>query len=133
MCSTVAEYVAVDDGLDQIIYIQRFYKELEIPYNIPTILCDNKTTIKVAENPYDTKKSRSTQTKQQKIKQFIQAGWVTLRWIPGYKNLADLNCTKPLAPIPFQKNKEIIHQPTPALLLDLLPSSQVTLSCLDKR
>jgi hypothetical protein len=96
--STVeSEYIALSEASRQVTWIQQMLQELDvILYKPVTIYEDNQGTIKLAENPLISKRSKHIAVRYHYIREKIEEGTIKLTYCPTKDMVAD-TLTKALA------------------------------------
>ena len=75
----------------EIIWVRRLLKELDLPEEVPTpLLEDNNACIKMIENPVVSKHNKHIETKIHFIRDHYKGGAIKPRRISTYNQLADL-------------------------------------------
>jgi len=95
LSSCKSEYIALKEAITEAIYLKNTTIQLadilkiDIPYRIPTILVDNQSAIKLAENPKFYKRSKHIDITYHFIRQSIKENKATLAYINTKEQLAD--------------------------------------------
>ena len=95
LSSCKSEYIALKEAITEAIYLKNTTIQLadilkiDIPYRIPTILADNQSAIKLAENPKFYKRSKHIDITYYFIRQSIKENKATLAYINTKEQLAD--------------------------------------------
>lgn len=95
LSSCKSEYIALKEAITEAIYLKNTTIQLadilkiDIPYRIPTILVDNQSAIKLAENPKFHKRSKHIDITYYFIRQSIKENKATLAYINTKEQLAD--------------------------------------------
>ena len=103
LSSTEAEYIAFKEATKEAIWLNNLFyyinKKLSLPltYNIPPILTDCDSAIKIAENPEFHKRSKHIDLAFHYTRDNIRNKKIRLFWIKRADNIADF-FTKPLEP-----------------------------------
>jgi hypothetical protein len=94
-----AEYMAACDAVKEAVWLKRFINDLNIGISFDTVPLhiDNDSTIKLAHNPEFHQRSKHIDIRHHYIRDCIESGDVTIKWIPGTENPADM-FTKALSP-----------------------------------
>jgi len=96
LSSCEAEYMAMKEAIKEAIYLANIFNyinsqlDLGYLYNIPTILVDNESAIKLGQNPEFHKKSKHIDIQYHYIREAIQDNKVKLIYINTKRQLADL-------------------------------------------
>ena len=107
LSSTEAEYMALSDCARQAIWIQSLLAE--IGFNIKTMpICgDNQGSVFMGSNPITERRSKHIDIKYHHIRELIEDKKITLHFVPGNDNPADL-FTKNLPEISFRKYRDML-------------------------
>ena len=96
LSSCEAEYMAMKEAIKEAIYLANIFNYINIQLglgylpNIPTILVDNESAIKLGQNPEFHKRSKHIDIQYHYIREAIQEGKVKLTYINTKRQLADL-------------------------------------------
>ena len=95
--STVeAEYVAISCSAQQMLWMQSWLSEVEIPYTLPGIIKgDNRGAIALMKNTKDHGKVKHIDIRHHYIRELLESGRIIMEQVPSANNLADI-FTKPL-------------------------------------
>jgi hypothetical protein len=108
LSSCEAEYMAMKEAIKEAIYLANIFNyindqlDLGYSYNIPTILVDNESAIKLGQNPEFHKKSKHIDIQYHYIREIIQQNKVKITYIATKRQLADL-LTKNVNKILFEE------------------------------
>ena len=69
--------------------------------DVPDILCDNQSCIKMTENPVFNDKSKHIQIRYHYIQDMVQKGSIKVKYVPREEQVADV-LTKPLSHLKFE-------------------------------
>ena len=107
MSSTEAEYMALSDCSRQVVWFRTLLSE--IGYNLKAIpICgDNQGSIFMASNPITERRSKHIDIRYHYIRKVIEDGIVTVLFIEGSDNPADL-FTKNLGHVKFKKFRKAL-------------------------
>jgi len=100
LSSTEAKYMAMSDTCQQIVWIQSLFQELG--YDLaPTPICgDNQGSIFIGSNPVQEQRTKHIDIRYHYIRECIEDGKVSVYFVPGNENPADM-FTKNLGAIDF--------------------------------
>jgi len=100
LSSTEAEYMAMSDTCRQITWIQSLFQELGYDL-VPTPICgDNQGSIFIRSNPVQERRTKHIDIHYHYIRECIKDGKVSVYFVPGNENPADM-FTKNLGAIDF--------------------------------
>ena len=88
--TTEAEYIALDHGAKEAVWIRRFISkiELEIIKNI-TLHGDNKMSIALTKNTESQRRPKHINVQHHYIRKLVDKEELTIKWILGFEMLAD--------------------------------------------
>lgn len=86
--TTESEYIAASEAIKELIWIQRFRKEL-LPY-IATFYMDNQGAIRLIKNPEFHKRTKHIDVRYHFIREKYEQGCFVLKYIPTDEQLADI-------------------------------------------
>lgn len=96
MSSTESELIALSDGLNYLIGLKNFIKELDIKVNNTNIYQDNQSTIQLINNEFPkTQRTKHINIKYFGIKEKINKNKFTLKYKRTSEMIADI-VTKPI-------------------------------------
>ena len=96
LSSTEAEYMAISDASREAIWLRSLLKDLKFPQqSATTIFEDNQGCIALAENPVHHKRTKHIDVRYHFIRNQLQKGTITLKWLDSSSMIADM-LTKPL-------------------------------------
>ena len=102
LSSTIAEFLAYDTAVKEVLYIRKVLKALNLPINPGTansnkliISTDSQNSMKILQHGNYTPAIRWLDNRYLFIRDLLQAGEVYLRFVPSGENVADA-LTKPL-------------------------------------
>nr|KYP42460.1 Copia protein [Cajanus cajan] len=98
--STEAEYRALAQAVTKVLWIQSLLKELKVPLNTPTILCDNQSTIALSHNPVLHSRSKHMELDIFFVREKVLNKSLVVSHIPAQHQFADV-LTKALSPKRF--------------------------------
>jgi hypothetical protein len=105
LSSTEAEYMALSDTCRQISWIQSLFGELGFTLTRIPICGDNQGSIFIGSNPVQERRTKHIDIRYHYIRECIEGDKVTVVFIPGSDNPADM-FTKNLAAIKFTKFRD---------------------------
>jgi hypothetical protein len=105
-----AEYMAAGEAVKEACWIKRFINDLGTAITIDTIPIhvDNDSAIKLTDNPEQHQRSKHIDIRHHFIRERISAGDVSMVWISGKENPADM-FTKALSPTLYNICRERLH------------------------
>ena len=95
-----AELVALSEGAKLALYVKNVIDELEMKYYI-NIFTDNQSAQVIASSCGSVRKVKHMDIKSRFIQEFVQMPFVSLKYMPTEKMIADL-LTKPLGKEKFE-------------------------------
>jgi hypothetical protein len=101
MSTTEAELVALSSATQEAIWIKQLAEEVfHLPKEPVLILCDNKSTVSMAERPEQKFSERTKHITQHRdfFLNYIENGIIKIKWVPTEMQQADI-MTKPLSGI----------------------------------
>jgi hypothetical protein len=102
LSSMEAEYVALSEACQEVVWLRELFEELGIPQESPTIIHeDNQSCIKFVANEKMSKRSKHINTKKNYVKE-LNGSTVNLKYCPSADMVADC-LTKPLPVVKIQK------------------------------
>jgi len=107
LSSTEAEYMALSDCSRQVVWMHTLLGELGYHLKAVPICGDNQGSIFIASNPITEKRSKHIDIRFHYIREVIDRGLVTLYFVDGENNPADL-LTKNLGRIKFVKFRQML-------------------------
>ncbi|MCO5591036.1 hypothetical protein L7F22_045012 [Adiantum nelumboides] len=114
--STEAEYVAAALTSCEALWISELITELKLPFNVSTapitLLCDNQSTIALAESPSFSSKLKHIKINFHFLKELVVNGFIKLVYVPSTKNWADF----------LTKSMPITKQTSSSRGLSLIPT-----------
>lgn len=106
--STEAEMIALTATALELEWLKRVLNEdMRYATGLPLIFCDNESTIKLAQNPIASARTRHIDVRHRKIQQFIEDEHMQLKWVSTSKQLADI-LTKSLPRSEFEGLRDAI-------------------------
>ena len=88
-----AEYIATCDAAKELVWLKKFYTDLEVVPNMETPLvlyCDNNGAVENSKEPRSHKRRKHIERKYHLIREIIHRGDVAVMKIASEQNLADL-------------------------------------------
>jgi hypothetical protein len=97
LSSTESEYLALSSAVQDALWVGKIAHDIgELLVGPPIVLLsDNKGAAQLAHNPEHHRRTRHIRRRHHFVRECVAAGEVTVDWIPGENNMADL-LTKPL-------------------------------------
>ena len=100
--SCEAEYMALDEGVREAMWVRSFLSELEVDFEEPLqMYVDNQGAKALAENPVHHARVKHMDIRYHYIRDCVKSGIVKVGYVPTDKNIADV-FTKPLDTRKFQ-------------------------------
>ena len=91
LSSCEAEYVALAETIKEMLWISMALKELSVDFNHKMVIyIDNQAAKKLAENAVNQERTKHIDTRYHFIRQVVQSGRVTLRYVDTKENVSDL-------------------------------------------
>ncbi|SAM60890.1 uncharacterized protein UBRO_20214 [Ustilago bromivora] len=84
-----AEFVAVTEAAQEVLFFKHLFKAIGIDVAIPTFFLDNTSTIQVSKDPAQHWKLKHINTKYHFIRDNVQDGKIKIKYINTAENLAD--------------------------------------------
>lgn len=97
LSSTEAEYIALSEGCQELVWIKGICSDLKVKCGQTTIHADNQSCIKMVENEKFSNRTKHIDTRYHFIRDMKEKGDIQLEYVPTEDNIADL-LTKPLGP-----------------------------------
>lgn len=109
-----AEYIALAEATKEALFLRNLLEELHAPQGTVVIHEDNRSTIRMAENPMTTPRSKHIALRYHFIREHVGNGDITLRYIESGEMVADA-LTKALARPALAKHRSIMigREPIP--------------------
>nr|KYP50032.1 Retrovirus-related Pol polyprotein from transposon TNT 1-94 [Cajanus cajan] len=98
--STEAEYRALAQAITEVLWIQSLLKELKVPLNTPTVLCDNQSTVALSHNLVLHSRSKHMELDIFFVREKVLNKSLNVSHIPAQHQFADV-LTKALSPKRF--------------------------------
>lgn len=110
MSTTEAEYIAATEAVKEALWIKRFINDLQTKYQISSvpIYIDNNSAYKLTQNPEGHHRTKHIDARHHFIRDAVQSGDITMKWISGKENPADM-FTKPLPRPALDKIKKDLN------------------------
>jgi hypothetical protein len=105
-----AEYVAMSQCTQEIIWISEVLQAIGFKIATPVIYGDNEATTKIIKSLDHHEKLRSVRVAQHLIKDEYQEGRIDVQWIPGKTNIADIFTKALTKPIFIGHRDKIVAQ-----------------------
>mmetsp|Transcript_1257 Transcript_1257/g.2128 ORF Transcript_1257/g.2128 Transcript_1257/m.2128 type:complete len:140 (+) Transcript_1257:2496-2915(+) len=87
--SAIAEYVALSEGLDELLWLRNLYMELDVKLGPAIVHEDNTACIRIAENPILSQKTKTVDLHFHYCRDHLQRGLYKLQYISTNDQLAD--------------------------------------------
>jgi histone deacetylase 1/2 len=98
--STEAEYRSLAQATADVLWLQTLLKELTVPFQTPTIYCDNQSAVLLAHNPILHSRTKHMEIDLFFVREKVLAKQLSVTHIPGSTQLADI-LTKPISSAKF--------------------------------
>ena len=85
-----AEYIALSECAREAIARSQFLTELQIPHDIPALLCDNTSAITIARNPVHYHRTKHIDIKFHYVRHILQEGRISVNHIESEYQPADI-------------------------------------------
>jgi hypothetical protein len=111
LSTTEAEYIAAGEAVKEALWLKRFVNDLSFEgYNISSVPVnvDNKSAIALTKNPIGHQRTKHIDARHHFIRDVIEDGHVTIKWISGKDNIADM-FTKALPRASFEEFKKRLN------------------------
>lgn len=96
LSTTEAEYIAGSESIRELIWLQLLFSEISpLNKNVPLLLVDNQSAIKLMKNSENHKRSKHIDVKYHFIREKFNNGFFNLQFVPSADQIADI-LTKPL-------------------------------------
>ena len=105
LSSSEAEYMALSNTVQEILWFKMWLKDIFDQDVVVPIYCDNQAAMRIAENENITQRSKHIDIRYHFIKDHIQSGDITLKWVSTEKQDADL-LTKRMSTKRFEKLRD---------------------------
>jgi hypothetical protein len=111
LSTTEAEYIAAGEAVKEALWLKRFINDLAFEgYHIQSVPLhvDNQSAIALMKNPIAHQRTKHIDARHHFIRDVIEDGDVTIKWISGKDNIADM-FTKALPKANFDEFKEKLN------------------------
>ena len=111
LSTTEAEYIAAGEAVKEALWLKRFINDLAFDgFNISSIPLhvDNKSAIALIKNPVGHQRTKHIDARHHFIRDVVEEGHITVKWISGTENLADM-FTKALPRTTFEEFKKKLN------------------------
>ncbi|XP_071652413.1 uncharacterized protein [Temnothorax longispinosus] len=105
LSTTEAEYVAASEAAKDAVWLSRLFNEILPLGNVPLLLVDNASAIKLAKNPSFYKRSKHIDVRAHFVRERVQNGELKIEHISSGEQVADV-LTKPIPRVQFQRLHE---------------------------
>ncbi len=89
LSTTEAEYIALADGVQQVIYLQNLALFVGVDVQSTVVFEDNQPCLHLATNASATARSKHIDVKYHYVREWVLSGRVTLRYVPSAQMIAD--------------------------------------------
>lgn len=108
LSSTEAEFVALSEGCQELIWLKKLLADLQEERKDPTIVWeDNQSAIRMVQSDRIEKRSKHIDTRHAFTKDLRQKGVIDIRYLPTSQMEADI-MTKPLERIKLEQHREAL-------------------------
>ena len=107
MSTTEAELIAASEATKEIVWLSRLLCEITTVTEIPVLMVDNMSTLKLGKNPIFHKRSKHIDVRYFFIRDKVEDGSLTVDHIASDEQIADI-FTKPLAKDRFQRLRNLL-------------------------
>lgn len=108
LSTTESEYVAASIACSELIWLQKFIKELRVPLDSkPLLLCDNQSAIKLTKNPEFHQRTKHIDIRYHSIRERYLEGYFEPQYVATEDQKADI-FTKPLTTDKFSRLRDLI-------------------------
>nr|KYP59471.1 Retrovirus-related Pol polyprotein from transposon TNT 1-94 [Cajanus cajan] len=114
--SIEAEYRALAQAVTEVLWIHSLMKELKVPLNTPTVLCDNQSTVALSHNPVLHARSKHMELDIFFVREKVLNKSLVVSHIPAQHQFADV-LTKALSPKRFLLLLSKLNVADPSTLL----------------
>ena len=91
LSSTEAEYIALSEATQELIWLQRLSEDFSINIQYPVqILADNQSAIKMIDNSKFSNSTKHIETRYHFIKDIKEQGLINVKYVPAEDNIADM-------------------------------------------
>lgn len=91
LSSTEAEYVALSEACQELIWLQRLSQDFSINIQYPVqILADNQSAIKMIDSQKFSNSTKHIETRYHFIKDIKEQGLIKVNYVPAEDNIADM-------------------------------------------
>lgn len=94
--STEAEYRSLANTAAEVLWIQSLLAELKVPFQTPTLYCDNLSTVALSHNPVLHNKTKHMELDIFFLREKVLSKSIIVQHLPAQDQIADL-LTKPLS------------------------------------
>lgn len=107
LATTEAEYVAANEGAKEVIWLERLFSEIVKLKEVPTLLMDSASAIKLTKNPEFHKRSKHIAVKYHFVREKYNEGILNVEHVEGVYQVADI-MTKPLARCRYEMMRRLL-------------------------
>jgi hypothetical protein len=115
LSTTGAKYVATASCCAQLLWTRQTLKDYSVNFDKVSLLCDNKSAIKIAHNPVQHNKMKHIEIRHHFIRDHVNQGEIDLSYVGTNEQLAD----KFMKPLDEARFRELRHE------LNIIDSSNV--------
>lgn len=109
LSSTEAEYIALAEACQEVIWLQRLCEDFEISIEKPTTVnVDNQSCMSMVEREKFSNRTKHVDTKYHFVQDMKEKGDILLKYCPTEENIADM-MTKPLQNIKISKHRTLAN------------------------
>lgn len=100
--STEAEYRALAHTTSELLWLESFLHELQVPFQPPTLMCDNLGAVQLSHNPILHARTKHIELDIHFVRECVISKLLKIQHVPSSMQLAD-TLTKPLGTTAFQE------------------------------
>jgi hypothetical protein len=102
-----SEYVAMSEGVRDILWLRKLCGELKIPVSVPRLLCDNMAAIVLTTKPGKHHKSKHIDNKYHFVRLLVGRNELRIQHVGTNDQIADV-MTKALARVKFERFRDLL-------------------------
>ncbi|CAL1687619.1 unnamed protein product [Lasius platythorax] len=102
LSTTEAEFIAANEGTKEVIWLKRLLQEITVLNEVPTLMIDNASAIKLVKNPEFHKRSKHVEVRYYFVREKYHEGVINVEHVASIDQIADI-MTKPLAKVQYLK------------------------------
>lgn len=98
--SAEAEYRSLTSATSEILWVQSLLQELQVDCAVPTIFCDNQSTVALSHNPVLHNRTKHMELDIFFVREKVLGHSLVVEHVPAHEQIADI-LTKPLSKLRF--------------------------------